>query len=441
MPLACRVHNHVNACLRSVWGILLLTTALHATPTYGDVATIFAARCYGCHAATVKMGSLNLETYDGIQQGGNHGKIVTPGNAGESRLYQMIIGKLAPAMPMDNTKLSAEQIVTIKAWIDAGAPAPTGPSATARTTALPKLAPKSPPHASIYDLAYSPDGKLIALAGFREVRLIDATTKQTIATLTGSADAVRAVAFSHDGTRLAAAGGLPARSGEVLIFDVAQRKLLHTLRGHADCVYAAVFSPDGRALATGSYDKLVKLWDLAAEKEIRTYKDHIDAVYAVAFTRDGQRLISGAADRTLKVWNVATGERLYTLSESQDGINTLVLDPTGRHVAAAGLDKSIRIWTLGDKSGTLENSLIAHEDAILKLAWSPDGATLLSSSADRTVKLYRARDLTELKAWPESDWTYGLQFSPDGKMFALGRFDGTWELSPTPITNQNMATR
>jgi WD40 repeat protein len=418
--------------------ILVLTTALHGAPAYRDVATIFAARCYGCHATSVKMGSLNLETYDGIQQGGNHGKIVIPGNAGESRLYQMIIGKLAPAMPMDNTKLSAEQIAVIKAWIDAGASAPTEPIMAA---SLPKLAPKSALHVQIYDLAYSPDGKLIALAGFREVRLIDAATKQVIAALHGPTDAVRAVAFSHDSTQLAAAGGLPARSGEVLIFDVAQRKLLHTLRGHADCIYAAAFSPDGHTLATGSYDKLVKLWDLAADKEIRTYKDHIDAVYALAFAPDGQRLISGAADRTIKIWNVATAERLYTLSESQDGINTLVLDPAGRHIAAAGLDKSIRIWALGDKSGTLENTLIAHEDAILKLAWSPDGATLLSSSADRTVKLYRAKDLTELKSWPESDWTYGLQFAPDGKMFALGRFDGTWELTPTPTTNQNMAIR
>ncbi|MDP8980910.1 MAG: hypothetical protein M3O35_09995 [Acidobacteriota bacterium] len=412
--------------------------ALHAAPAYRDVAAIFAARCYGCHATSVKMGSLNLETYDGIQQGGNHGKIIVAGSAVQSRLYQMITGKLAPAMPMDNTKLSVEETAAIKAWIDAGAPAPTEAAVAA---ALPRLAPKSQPRASIYDLAYSPDGKLIAFAGFREVRLIDAATKQTVATLTGAADAVRSVAFSRDGTQLAAAGGLPARSGEVLIFDIAQRKRLHTLRGHSDCIYAIAFSPDGRTLASGSYDKFVKLWDLAAEKEIRTYKDHIDAVYAIAFTRDGQRLISGAADRTVKIWNVATAERLYTLSESQDGINTLALDPTGSRVAAAGLDKSIRIWTLADKSGTLENTLIAHEDAILKLAWSPDGATLLSSSADRTVKMYRAKDLAELKSWAESDWAYGLQFSPDGKNFAAGRFDGTWELTPAPAANQNMAIR
>ena len=85
-------------------------------------------------------------------------------------------------------------------------------------------------------------------------------------------------------------------------------------------------------------------------------------------------MISGAADRTVKIWDPATGERLYTLSEATDGINTVALSPSGKMVAAAGLDKSIRIWSLEEKSGRLLQSQIAHEDAILKLAWSPDGS-------------------------------------------------------------------
>ena len=103
----------------------------------------------------------------------------------------------------------------------------------------------------------------------------------------------------------------------------------------------------------------------------------------------------------------------------------MAIDPSGRFVAAAGLDKNIRIWSLGDKEGTLLHSLIAHEDSILRLAWSPDGKELLSSSADKTVKLFRAGDLSELQSFPESDWVYGLQFAPNGKTFAIGRFDGS----------------
>jgi WD40 repeat protein len=412
--------------------VFLPALCFSATPAYKDVDAIFAARCLGCHAADVKMGSLNLQDYDGFTQGGTHGRIVVPGKSAESRLYQLIAGKAMPAMPMDGSKLSPEQIETIRTWIDGGAPGPVpGASTVSLLTAPPqKIEPRVPVKPQIFDIAYSPDGKLLALAGHEEVRLVDAATKQQLATLPGHAGAVRAVAFSPDGKLLAAAGGFPARAGEVRIWDVEHRKLLHTIHGHSDCIYGVAFSPDSQTVATASYDKLVKLWDIATEKEIRNFKDHIDAVYAVAFTPDGKRLVSGAADRTVKVWDAATGERLYTLSEPQDGINAIAIDPSGRFVAAAGLDKSIRIWAMGDKDGTLVHSLIAHEDAILRLAWSPDGQELLSSSADKTVKLFRANDLSELQSFPEPDWVYGLRFAPNGKTFAIGRFDGSLVITP-----------
>lgn len=363
------------------------------------------------------MGGLNLEK---APYAGKHGPVIVPGKSDESRLYLMITGKIQPQMPMAGGKLEDAEIAALKTWIDQGAAPLKLPSKTETV----HIQPKVPVKPQVYDLAWSPDSKVIAIAGFREVRLIDPATKQQIAALPGAPDAIRAVAFSKDGSLLAAAGGLPARSGEVQVWDVRGRKLLHTIKGHSDCMYAVAFSPDGKALATSSYDKLIKLWDIAAEKEIRTFKDHIDAVYALAFTPDGKRLVSGAADRTVKVWNVDTGERLYTLSEPQDGINTIALDPTGTYVAAAGLDKTIRIWSLGAKSGKMENSLMASEDAILRLAWSPDGKRLAASSADKTVGLYSVPDLVELKSYPEPDWVYGLQFSPDGKELAVGSFTG-----------------
>src|SRR5450432_4686646 len=105
------------------YGLLLLVSALclSAAATYKDVSSIFAARCYGCHAASVKMGSLNLQTWDGFQEGVTHGKIIVPGKSAESRLYLLISGKEMPSMPMDGSKLSPEQVETIRTWIDAGA--------------------------------------------------------------------------------------------------------------------------------------------------------------------------------------------------------------------------------------------------------------------------------------------------------------------------------
>jgi WD40 repeat protein len=98
-------------------------------------------------------------------------------------------------------------------------------------------------------------------------------------------------------------------------------------------------------------------------------------------------------------------------------------------VAAAGLDKTIRIWRLGAQEAKLENTLIAHEDAILKIAWSPDGAWLASASADRTIKLFRAADLTEVRAIANlPDWAFGLEFAPNGKSFAAAFFNGAIQI-------------
>jgi WD40 repeat protein len=401
-----------------------LALAQEAPSFVKDVLPVFQANCAGCHSAIAKMGSLDLDSYEGAMKGGNHGSIVAPGKSAESRLYLMIAGRMAPAMPLSGKSLAAGDIETIRRWIDAGAKPPAPGEAAAARTVAPPLSPKSPPKAEIDALAYSPDGKLLASGGYREVRLTD-RRGALVATLSGHVEKVRGLAFSADGKLLAAAGGQPGRFGEVKIWDVEKRTELRTVKGHTDCIYGIAFSPDGASLATSSYDKLIKLWDAATGRELRTLKDHIDAVYAVAFTPDGKRLLSAAADRTVKVWDPATGERLYTLGEPLDGLNAIAVHPGGKIVAAAGLDKTIRVWTLGEKSGAMVNSLIAHEDAILHLAYSPDGELLISSAADRTIKIFKAADLTELKALKQPDWAMAIDVAPDGKTFAAGRFDGT----------------
>ncbi len=274
----------------------------------------------------------------------------------------------------------------------------------------------------IYSLAWSPDGQSIAVGGFGEVSVFDAAGKQLKSKLAGPTEAVRALAYSFDGSLLAAGAGLPGRKGEVTVWKNGEKVL--RIEGHADCAYAIAFSPNAKLLATASYDKLIKLWDVATGKEVRTLKDHIDAVYALAFTPDGKRLISGSADRSVKVWDVASGEKLYTLSESTDAINAIALDPAGRFAAAAGLDKSIRVWALGEKVGTLVQTQIAHEDQILRLAWT--GNVLVSAAADRVLKFFRLPELEEIGViGNQSDWVNGLAFSPNGKSLAVGRHDGS----------------
>ncbi|HET8549400.1 MAG TPA: c-type cytochrome domain-containing protein [Bryobacteraceae bacterium] len=405
--------------MKRIGMIMVVALPVAAQEFAKDVAPILAANCLGCHAPLTKMGGLSVESADALKTGGNHGPAIFPGKSSESRLYLMLTGAVQPAMPMGGQKLAAGDIETIRKWIDAGAQG-TGTAGVLRP-ATPIIKPRVAVRPQIFSLAQQPGTSVLALGGFREVRIQPGNR-----ILSGHADAVRSLAFSPDGKLLAAAGGLPARRGEVKLWDVSSGAELRTLGGHADAIYAVAFSPDGKQIATAGYDKLIKLWDAGSGAEVRTLKDHIDAINALAFTPDGRRLISGAADRTIKIWDSSTGRRLYTLSDASDGINTVAVDPTGTYVAAAGVDKSIRIWRLGDQEGELLHSLMAHEDAILRLAWSPDGRYLASAAADRTIKVFRASDLSELKTFsPQPDWVYGLAFTSDGKSIIAGRFDGS----------------
>ena len=429
--------------MRLVFILLLMIPhrlAAQEVPSFThDVAPVLAAKCIGCHAGTVKMGGLDLDTYESLLKGGHRGKAVVPGNSAESRFYLMVAGKLEPVMPLSGDRLTPREVELFKNWIDSGATAP-NPGEFTSVSALSKssepgrikIKPNAPLKPQIFSLAYRPDGKMLALGGFQQVRLTDPDTGETVASFTGHKEVVRGVAFSRDGRLLAAGGGLPARQGEVKIWDVEERRVVQTIAGHSDTIHAVVFSPDAQVVATSSYDQLIKLWDVGTGKEIRTLKDHIDAVYALAFTADGKRLVSGAADRSVKVWDVATGERLYTLGDPLDGINTIALHPSGTRIAAGGMDRTLRTWELGEKEGKLLESLIAHQAPILEVAYSADGNMLVSASADKTIKIFRAEDLTQIKTLGnQPDWVMSLQFSPDGSHLAAGRFDGSLSIYET----------
>ena len=110
---------------------LALTAGLAWAQNYvQDVFPIWEKHCLGCHASGTTMGSLDLETWEGLQRGGNHGTIVVPGDLKASRLYTMLTGETKPAMPMDGNVLSAREIEVVRKWIASGAPPPSAAEIT-----------------------------------------------------------------------------------------------------------------------------------------------------------------------------------------------------------------------------------------------------------------------------------------------------------------------
>ena len=115
-----------SVCLLSLWlGGSLAQVKADSAPSFNNqVAPIFQKNCLACHSSAAKMGGLVMENYDALMKGGAHGAAIVPGKPDQSRLIEMLDGKVQPRMPFGGDPLSAADIATLKTWVESGASGP-----------------------------------------------------------------------------------------------------------------------------------------------------------------------------------------------------------------------------------------------------------------------------------------------------------------------------
>ena len=244
---------------------------------------------------------------------------------------------------------------------------------------------------AVSSVAIAPDGKLLASAGKdKSVRLWDAATGQLLRTLTGHTEAVRSVAFSPDGTVVASGGS----DRTVRLWHVQTGREQAVLKGHSAAVNVVRFSPDGATLTSASDDRTLWLWDVKSGGLFRLLEANADAVLAVEFSPDGERLASAGAHLaplnhhgTLNFWNGATGREIAS-PPFRFAVSALAFRPDGNALALAyfGEDRHWNIEVLDLRDGQMLRHYVAHRRRITQLAYSPDGAWLVSVSVDKAIR-------------------------------------------------------
>jgi WD40 repeat protein len=221
-------------------------------------------------------------------------------------------------------------------------------------------------------LVFSPDSRVLASGsvdpadGARPGRVIlsDAGTGALLRELTGLTASVLSLSYRFDGRRLAA--GLA--DGSVLIYDPATGEQMKRLeaaaatKGFAIPLMSVAYSKDGSRLAASTGNALapdnpgqIVIWDADTGKSLLLLRGHSAVVNSVKFSPDGQRLVSASWDMNrglvgeVKLWDVATGTDILTLP----GHTLVDFSPDGRFLAAVGRDPLasglIKVWDGGGR--------------------------------------------------------------------------------------------
>lgn len=259
----------------------------------------------------------------------------------------------------------------------------------------------------------------------RTIRLWNPHKGIPIKTYKGHGYEVRDVTVSRDNSKIASAGG----DKQLFLWDVASGSVIRKFRGHDSTINSVAYGADEEVLVTGGYDQFVKIWDCRSKstepiQAVKAFKDSVSlvtvhaaeiiaagidgsvrrldirlgriytdqlpaAVTHAALSHDGLCILAACADSTMRLLDKAGGELLAAYQgHVHDGVKLECgFMPNDAHVIGCSEDGYVLYWDLVD--AVCAKRFRAHTGVVCSLAVHPDGSTLLTSSVDGAIRVWK----------------------------------------------------
>jgi WD40 repeat protein len=302
---------------------------------------------------------------------------------------------------------------------------------------------------SVECLALSPDGSRAASGGLDgTIRLWNPAEGTGTGQLEGHAGGVTRLAYTPDG-RLLSAG----RNGDVWLWDLSKARpaappanlpppptvefssvrpdvpvsgevlKLEVGSGAETCAV----SPDGRRAAVAENTRLL-LCDLVAGKVTNSVDRPGIRFRGLCFTPDGNQVLAVEGDGTLRLWEFSSGKEVRTFEGRHPRPQTVAVSADGRFAACGGGGRLVGFDAAGGLGvwETATGKLVFYEEgdqqSLRSLTFTADGTQIVSSSDDRTLRVWNAANGKQEKVIRIRPWFTGrVSMSPDGRHFLVPR--------------------
>ncbi|KAG8766590.1 hypothetical protein FRC12_006773 [Ceratobasidium sp. 428] len=312
---------------------------------------------------------------------------------------------------------------------------------------------------SVNSVAYSPDGAyIVSSSDDYTICIWDARTRQPMGqSMRGHTNAVASVAYSPDGAYIVSG----SHDHTMRIWDAHScQPIGQPMEGHNNSVSTVAYSPDGAYIASGSNDYTIRVWDAHTRQPVeQSIEGHIDNVNSVVYSPNGAYIVSGSDDETIRIWDAQTYQPVgQPMGGHTDSVNTLAYSPDGTYIASGSQDGTIRIWdaqtfqqvgypmqgSMSEVSSAVSSSSYSitadsvdapssqteeppegHANSINSVAYSPDGAYIVSGSNDKTIRIWDTRTYQSVGEPLEGHTgsVNSVAYSPNGAYIISGSDD------------------